>query len=600
MIINHNIASLNAWQNLNNTNNELNRSLERLSSGLRINRAADDAAGLAISEKMRAQINGLTQAISNAQNGISLLQTAEGALSTSQNILQRMRQLAVSASADSANASDRQQMQKEMDQLAQELSRISNTTEFNTKNVLGGAFTNQTFQIGANAGQTVSVDISAMDAYSLGVTAGTGVTVADGNLFTSGQLNAGATATTQAYQVGGTVTAAAKAAVTNNQSAVTAVYTLTLTGGNNLTLTANSAGAAANGITLATDTTAGAGDPTADYASGVITLHLSTTAANNTDTKISAALTAIQATMGMTVTGAVAGTQVTAQSLAQTTTGYDAAAITFTAAAAGAGGTGTTIHWTTGGGATTSSYDSGTDTVTVNVKTGGDTVTNILAAVNNNTTVSAVVKASSSTTGSVAWNPGALPADATTAGGADATATYNLLDANGATVESGVTASSGAVTFSNGLRLSLDATVLNSLPSGTFTTQTIDVVAANSAAAQAGTNGVLNAQATVSKGVLIDTRDNAQSAISAIDSALNKVSTSRATLGSVQNRLDNTVANLGITSQNMTAAESRIRDADMALEMANFTRQQILMQAGTAMLAQANQVPQSTLQLLRG
>ena len=466
--------------------------------------------------------------------------------------------------------------------------------------MLGGAFTNLTFQIGANAGQTVSVDISAMDAYSLGVTAGTGVTVADGNLFTSGQLNAGATATTQAYQVGGTVTAAAKAAVTNNQSAVTAVYTLTLTGGNNLTLTANSAGAAANGITLATDTTAGAGDPTADYASGVITLHLSTTAANNTDTKISAALTAIQATMGMTVTGAVAGTQVTAQSLAQTTTGYDAAAITFTAAAAGAGGTGTTIHWTTGGGATTSSYDSGTDTVTVNVKTGGDTVTNILAAVNNNTTVSAVVKASSSTTGSVAWNPGALPADATTAGGADATATYNLLDANGATVESGVTASSGAVTFSNGLRLSLDATVLNSLPSGTFTTQTIDVVAANSAAAQAGTNGVLNAQATVSKGVLIDTRDNAQSAISAIDSALNKVSTSRATLGSVQNRLDNTVANLGITSQNMTAAESRIRDADMALEMANFTRQQILMQAGTAMLAQANQVPQSTLQLLRG
>ena len=125
MIINHNIASLNAWQNLNNTNNELNRSLERLSSGLRINRAADDAAGLAISEKMRAQINGLTQAISNAQNGISLLQTAEGALSTSQNILQRMRQLAVSASADSANASDRQQMQKEMDQLAQELSIFS-------------------------------------------------------------------------------------------------------------------------------------------------------------------------------------------------------------------------------------------------------------------------------------------------------------------------------------------------------------------------------------------------------------------------------------------------------------------------------------------
>ncbi|MCL5676471.1 MAG: flagellin, partial [Firmicutes bacterium] len=163
MIINNNVAALNAWRNLTSTDLAVDKSLERLSSGFRINRASDDAAGLAISEKMRGQVSGLNQAIKNAQDGISLIQTAEGALTESHSILQRMRELAVQSSNDTLTNADRAQLQSEADQLSKELTRITNTTEFNTKNLLGGAFQNQTFHIGANQNQTMSVSVGAMD-----------------------------------------------------------------------------------------------------------------------------------------------------------------------------------------------------------------------------------------------------------------------------------------------------------------------------------------------------------------------------------------------------------------------------------------------------
>ncbi len=139
MIINHNVSALNAYRNLTVTDRNMSKSLERLSSGLRINRAADDAAGLAISEKMRAQIRGLNQAIANAQDGISLIQTAEGALNETHDILQRMRELSVQAANDTLTASDRQNIQQEIDQLIIEIDRIGNTTEFNTKKLLDGS-----------------------------------------------------------------------------------------------------------------------------------------------------------------------------------------------------------------------------------------------------------------------------------------------------------------------------------------------------------------------------------------------------------------------------------------------------------------------------
>ncbi|HEY8355638.1 MAG TPA: flagellin, partial [Methylophilaceae bacterium] len=171
MRINHNVAALNAWRNLSHTNSLLNKSLERLSSGLRINRAADDAAGLAISEKMRAQISGLQTAQRNAQDAISLIQTAEGALNETHSILQRMRELAVQAASDTNTHADRLQIQKEIDQLAQEVGRIAATTEFNTQKLLDGSFAQQgiRFQIGANSNQNISVRIDNMGGSALRV-----------------------------------------------------------------------------------------------------------------------------------------------------------------------------------------------------------------------------------------------------------------------------------------------------------------------------------------------------------------------------------------------------------------------------------------------
>lgn len=180
MRINHNIAALNTHRQLNSASGAQSKSMEKLSSGLRINRAGDDAAGLAISEKMRGQIRGLDMASKNAQDGISLIATAEGALNETHSILQRMRELAVQSSNDTNTFTDRGEIQKEVDELAKEITRISNTTEFNTMKLLDGSrdVTNNsnigtagdlTFQIGANQSQTMTLTIKAMDAVSLGV-----------------------------------------------------------------------------------------------------------------------------------------------------------------------------------------------------------------------------------------------------------------------------------------------------------------------------------------------------------------------------------------------------------------------------------------------
>ncbi|EGL83780.1 flagellin domain protein [Caldalkalibacillus thermarum TA2.A1] len=174
MIINNNIPALNTHRMLTANNLAAQKAMEKLSSGLRINRAGDDAAGLAISEKMRGQIRGLNQAVRNAQDGISLIQTAEGALNEVHSILQRMRELAVQAANDTNTDKDRAELQKEVDQLAAEINRIAETTEFNTQKLLDGSF-NGTFHIGANINQNITLAIDAMDATSLGVEGQNGV-----------------------------------------------------------------------------------------------------------------------------------------------------------------------------------------------------------------------------------------------------------------------------------------------------------------------------------------------------------------------------------------------------------------------------------------
>jgi flagellin len=178
MIINHNIAALNTHRQLSTASGAQSKSMEKLASGMRINKAGDDAAGLAISEKMRGQIRGLDQASRNAQDGISMIQTAEGALNETHDILQRMRELAVQSSTDTNTDADRGELQKEFNQMAKEITRISKTTEFNTQKLLDGSDTDgKVFQIGANAGQNLTLVIGAMDATTLAV--GTGTTEAD-------------------------------------------------------------------------------------------------------------------------------------------------------------------------------------------------------------------------------------------------------------------------------------------------------------------------------------------------------------------------------------------------------------------------------------
>ncbi|MCM3454370.1 flagellin Hag [Heyndrickxia oleronia] len=171
MRINHNIAALNTYRQLGAANDAQSKSMEKLSSGLRINRAGDDAAGLAISEKMRGQIRGLDMAAKNSQDGISLIQTAEGALNETHAILQRMRELAVQGGNDTNVTADREAIQDELNQLMSEIDRIADTTEFNTQNLLGGSFSG-TLQIGANDGQIINIGISAMNTSGLGISTG--------------------------------------------------------------------------------------------------------------------------------------------------------------------------------------------------------------------------------------------------------------------------------------------------------------------------------------------------------------------------------------------------------------------------------------------
>jgi len=244
MRINNNIMALNTHRQLSINNSNMQKSLEKLSSGYRINRAGDDAAGLAISEKMRAQIRGLNMASKNAQDGISLIQTAEGGLNETHSILQKMRELAVQSSSDTNIEVDRGEIQKEVDQLAAEITRISNNTEFNTQKLLNGGIKDIKFHIGANEGQNISLGINAMDAYSLGV-ARDSVEAS----IASGATNISSVKLGDTLGAGIVNGAAIEISATDNTGAKA---TGTLTAGTNGTITASagSVGTALNGVKI--------------------------------------------------------------------------------------------------------------------------------------------------------------------------------------------------------------------------------------------------------------------------------------------------------------------------------------------------------------
>lgn len=468
MRINHNIAALNTLRQLSANNINTSSSLAKLSSGLRINSAADDAAGLAISEKMRAQISGLDQASSNANDGISLLQTAEGALSETHSILQRMRELAVQASNDTNTTADREEIQKEIDELTAEVTRISSDTEFNTKKLLDGS---------AGLKTTMTLEqVNGADVNWMSIVGG------------SGDTSTGTVAITEAT------------AATN---ATTGVLTITGAG-------ADTRNFVINGYTI-TYTVAG------------------TTAADNA-TAMAAAINLVSDKIGVTAT--------------------DNGAAGLTLTSTGAVGSADTI-----------TYSGGANT--------------FLVAATPTTTVAGT--------------------DATVTG-ADLTGNY-IASGNSIKVVQGVYA---------GLELKLNGAVMSATAAQNDATFTID--ANNSLTLHIGANQGQNTSISMNKmdaetlgidNIDISTQEGAEAAITTIDEAITIVSSERAKLGAMQNRLEHTINNLGTSSENLTAAESQIRDVDMAKEMTEFTKNNILSQAAQSMLAQANQQPQSILQLLQ-
>jgi flagellin len=400
MIINHNMNALNAHRNMTSNTVNSGKSMEKLSSGLRINRAGDDAAGLAISEKMRGQIRGLDQAQRNSQDGISMIQTAEGALNETHSILQRMRELSVQAGNDTNTGKDREEIQKEINQLTSEINRIGNTTEFNNQKLLNAT--------------------------------------------------------------SGTVTAA-KVAVA--------------------------------GVTEAA--TVGTNDVVVD---------------------------------GVTLTYNVTGGGVTnfknADELAQLINSNDKLSAKYTASAAGT--------------KLTLTQKAGFESATAQTITGAGVVSTTKAGV-------AAADAKSSLSLQVGANE-------------NQTMTVDFSDMRSAA-------------------LGLTGT-------GDGYSDTANV-----------TNGTDNKN--VENALDVTTAANAGKAVTKIQTAIDKVSAERSKLGAFQNRLEHTINNLGTSSENLTAAESRVRDVDMAKEMMNFSKNNILSQAAQAMLAQANQQPQGVLQLLR-
>lgn len=411
MRINHNIAALNTYRQFGNANAAQSKSMEKLSSGLAINKAGDNAAGLAISEKMRGQIRGLDQAGKNAQDSISMIQTAEGALNETHDILQRMRELAVQAGNDTNTGTDRGEIQKEINQLTSEINRIGNTTEFNNQKLLNASAGTVTPAAGGSAGTPATTIASATD-----MTADVSNTA------------------TGAVQISGTFTGTADETLT-----ITKTATGWSTDGGTTDVTLSGTTFSYKGMTIETST-----------ATGVAT--------NDTWTQA--------------LTAAVAGTP-------------------------GTPGTPATSSFSTQIGA------------------------------NENQTM-----------------------------------TLEFSDMRASAL--GITGTAGNAGFTTA------ATVTD------------------------GTNNTANEAA-----LDVSSAENAGRAVTAIQSAIEKVSAERSKLGANQNRLEHTINNLATSSENLTAAESRIRDVDMAKEMMNQTKNSILSQAAQAMLAQANQQPQGVLQLLR-
>ena len=487
--INTNVASLTAQRNLGMSQSSLNTSIQRLSSGLRINSAKDDAAGLAISERFTSQIRGLNQAARNANDGISLAQVTEGAMKSAGDILQRVRELAVQSANASNSSGDRKALQQEVSQLVAELDRISQTTEFNGQKLLDGTFGTQQFQVGANANQTI--------------------TAATANLRTT--------------------------VYGNNQVQSPGVAT-------------GSGAWGANGVTSAAVTINGS------IGSKVVNI-----AANQTAKTVADNVNFVKADTGVTAT---ARTEVK---------------LAFGAA---------------GAYSLNLRSDNGADqavSFTLSAANTADGLSSAIAAINDQSSKTGVTAALDNTGTAIIL---------TNATGND------IRVADTAVVNSGaVTVQKLAADGTNSgaaATLAADSTADSTLTSGYITLDSEKSFAIDNSTA-AATDVFADSASTLQKVSDLDitTFGKATEALKTVDSALAFISGERAKLGALQARFETSISSLNITSENLSASRSRILDADFAAETANLSRAQILQQAGTAMVAQANQIPQGVLSLLK-
>lgn len=493
MTINTNIQSLNAQRNLGTSQSSLSTSMQRLSSGMRINSAKDDAAGLAIAERMSAQIKGLNQAARNANDGVSLAQTAEGALSTIGGNLQRIRELAVQSRNATNSVEDRGALQKEVQQLKDEIGRVAKDTAFNGTNLLDGSFNAKAFQVGANQGQTISIDSIQNASVS--------------------QLGSWKSVDVPATIVGNSVVAGT---VTPSTSAAGSYTAPTVASGG----TAKTQTLTVAGIELVNNTIAVPGTGTN---SGLL--------AADIDAAIASKASKL-AEKGITYTGSVANNNLVFK---------DASGAALTATAS-------------------------TDM--------GFSLTAGPAGVTAFPPMSFTVKVGSGTEATIT----------TTAQTSQEAFGKELTDKISAALPGQVTAS-----FSGGkLSLSANADV------------TLGGADLDKVGLKAGTTDYkVGKSETGFDKLTVATAEDADNAILAMDAALKSVNSARADLGAMQNRFESVVSNLNVNSENLSASKSRITDADFAAETANLSRSQILQQAGTAMVAQANQLPQGVLSLLR-
>lgn len=610
-IINTNIASLNAQRNLNTSQSELATSLQRLSSGLRINSAKDDAAGLAISERFTTQIRGLNQAVRNANDGISLSQTAEGALGELTNNLQRIRELAIQSANATNSDSDRAALDQEVQQRLAEIDRIAAQTSFNGRKLLDGTFGNAAFQVGANVGETIDLDLSdSVRRDSLGEVA-TATSVDLNTLIVEGDVDA----------VAGSYTTGDLSSLdfsTAGSAAVQEVYT------------------AGNGY-------AGVANFDFDFQTDQVSFDVSVDGGTTTDTVTLNTDTTNEAGFLAAINGQLNGV----------TASVSGGALVFTA---DTGATANDIVVNNFNGDVDSGSNVVGDFVTGSVTTpGADAVTtsNLVFDVDGETVtlngsyadIDALVTAlqgelNGLSGGAGVYTAAAVDADSfsitsATPGAAPATVVDNFQTTSITGASGGTQVAAAAASVATPYVLATDALTIQvgdadpvSVAADTYATRQ-ELVDAVNIALGGNANASLNDDGTLSisgseditvggpdaatffaatsypaagdlTSVSVLTVASSNDVISRVDSALTEVSDLRSTFGAIQNRFESTIANLATTAESLSASRSRIQDADFAAETAALTRAQILQQAGTSILAQANALPQNVLSLLQG